>query len=170
MKSLRVIGRMSRLWRRSLIRWNVSMAKLDRPVFDRGIVSEENLNLLRSRGASYLVATPKRLFNAVQRPRWPRTSDPSGQIHPQIQVKRIERDGELYVLTRSLASEPKKNGRCAASESLKGLRARSSQAQSGSSQRTGSPAGSHLHTARTTRGTLALGVVLPQRGDPKNRH
>jgi len=31
-------------------------------VFDRGIVSEENLNLLRSRGASYLVATPKRLL------------------------------------------------------------------------------------------------------------
>jgi hypothetical protein len=32
--------------------------------------------------------------------------------HPQIQVKRIERDGELYVLTRSLV-EPKESGRCA---------------------------------------------------------
>jgi hypothetical protein len=27
--------------------------------------------------------------------------------HPQIQVKRIERDGELYVLTRSLARAEK---------------------------------------------------------------
>ena len=35
-------------------------------VFDRGIVSEENLNLLRSRGASYLVATPKRLLTQFQ--------------------------------------------------------------------------------------------------------
>ncbi len=36
-------------------------------VFDRGIVSEENLNLLRSRGASYLVATPKRLLTQFQK-------------------------------------------------------------------------------------------------------
>jgi transposase len=36
-------------------------------VFERGIVSEENLNLLRSRGASYLMATPKRLLTQFQK-------------------------------------------------------------------------------------------------------
>ena len=36
-------------------------------VFDRGLVSEENLSLLRSRGASYLVATPKRLLTQFQK-------------------------------------------------------------------------------------------------------
>ena len=34
-------------------------------VFDRGIVSEENLALLRRRGAFYLVATPKRILAAL---------------------------------------------------------------------------------------------------------
>jgi transposase len=75
-------------------------------VFDRGIVSEENLNLLRSRGASYLVATPKRLLTQFQKDLlagdWTQVAN-----HPQIEVKRIERDGELYVLTRSLARAEK---------------------------------------------------------------
>ena len=66
-------------------------------VFDRGIVSEENLNLLRSRCASYLVAT-KRLLTQFQKDLlaedWTQVAN-----QPQIQVKRIEREGELYVLT-----------------------------------------------------------------------
>ncbi len=86
-------------------------AKLGRVwVFDRGIVSEENLNLLRSRGASYLVATPKRLLTQFQKDLiaedWTKVAN-----HPQIEVKRIERDGELYVLTRSRL-EPKKSEPC----------------------------------------------------------
>ena len=36
-------------------------------VFDRGLVSEENLELLRSRGAFYLVATPKRMLACRRR-------------------------------------------------------------------------------------------------------
>ena len=40
--------------------------------------------------------------------------------HPQIQVKRIERDGELYVLTRSLARAEKE--RAMRQRGLKGLR------------------------------------------------
>ena len=40
--------------------------------------------------------------------------------HPQIQVKRIERDGELYVLTRSLARAEKE--RAMRQRVLKGLR------------------------------------------------
>jgi transposase len=35
-------------------------------VFDRGVVSEENLALLRRRGASYLVATPRRMLSSFQ--------------------------------------------------------------------------------------------------------
>ena len=88
-------------------------------VFDRGIVSEENLNLLRSRGASYLVATPKRLLTQFQKELlaedWTQVAN-----HPQIQVKRIERDGELYVLTRSLARAEKE--RAMRQRVLKGLR------------------------------------------------
>jgi hypothetical protein len=40
--------------------------------------------------------------------------------HPQIEVKRIERDGELYVLTRSLARTEKE--RAMRQRVLKGLR------------------------------------------------
>jgi hypothetical protein len=58
------------------------------------------------------VATPKRLLTQFQKDLlaedWTQVAN-----HPQIQVKRIERDGELYVLTRSLARAPKKSGRCA---------------------------------------------------------
>ena len=70
-------------------------------VFDRGIVSEENLALLRKRGALYLIATPKRQLANFQKELveedWSQVRD-----HPQIQVKLLERDKELYVLTRSL--------------------------------------------------------------------
>src|SRR5260370_12316126 len=88
-------------------------------VFDRGIVSEENLNLLRSRGASYLVTTQKRLLTQFQKDLlakdWTQVAN-----HPQIEVKRIERDGELYVLTRSLARAEKE--RAMRQRVLKGLR------------------------------------------------
>jgi hypothetical protein len=69
-------------------------------VFDRGIVSEENLELLRRRGASYLVATPRRKLAGFEQEllkgEW---AEVSGR--PDIEVKLIERDGELYVLSRS---------------------------------------------------------------------
>jgi transposase len=69
-------------------------------VFDRGIVSEENLALLRRRGASYLGATPKRKLAAFEqellKADW---AEVSGR--PDIEVKLVEREGELYVLTRS---------------------------------------------------------------------
>jgi transposase len=70
-------------------------------VFDRGIVSEENLALLRQRGLFYLVATPRRMLGSFEKELlkedW---SEVEG--HPQIQVKLVARDEELYVLTRSL--------------------------------------------------------------------
>ena len=69
-------------------------------VFDRGIVSEENLELLRRRGAYYLVATPRRKLAAFEQELlqedW---ADVAGR--PGIEVKLVERDGELYVLSRS---------------------------------------------------------------------
>jgi transposase len=69
-------------------------------VFDRGIVSEENLELLRQRGAAYLVATPKRKLAAFEREllneEWTQVVG-----RPEIEVKSVERDGEVYVLSRS---------------------------------------------------------------------
>src|SRR6201999_3110219 len=88
-------------------------------VFDRGIVSAENLNLLRSRGASYLVATPKRLLTQFQKELlaedWTQVAN-----HPQIQVKRIERAGDLYVLPRGVARA--ENERVMRQRVLKGFR------------------------------------------------
>jgi hypothetical protein len=67
--------------------------KLDRVwVFDRGIVSEENLNLLRSRGASYLVATPKRLLTQFQKDLLAEDWTQLPTIR-RSRSKRIERDG-----------------------------------------------------------------------------
>ena len=110
-------------------------------VFDRGIVSEENLSLLRSRGASYLVATPKRLLTQFQKDLlaedWTQVAN-----HPQIQVKRIERWRTLCVNPQP-GSSRKRAGDAPASS--KGLAQRFGQTQSGGSQRTGSPEGTHLH-------------------------
>ena len=70
-------------------------------VFDRGIVSEENLALLRQRGLFYLVATPRRMLGSFEKELlkedW---SEVEG--HPQIHVKLVAREEELYVLTRSV--------------------------------------------------------------------
>jgi transposase len=88
-------------------------------VFDRGIVSEENLALLRKRGALYLIATPKRQLANFQKELveedWSQVRD-----HPQIQVKLLERDKELYVLTRSLERAEKE--RAMRTRVLRGLR------------------------------------------------
>jgi Transposase DDE domain len=74
-------------------------------VFDRGIVSEENLALLRRRGAFYLVATPRRKLAGFEQELlqadW---AEVSGR--PDREVKRVEREGELYVLTRSRERAP----------------------------------------------------------------
>ena len=65
------------------------------------------------------MATPKRLLTQFQKDLiaqdWTQVAD-----HPQIQVKRIEHEGELYVLTRSLARAEKE--RAMRQRVLKGLR------------------------------------------------
>ena len=88
-------------------------------IFDRGIVSEENLALLRRRGASYLVATPRRMLGAFQK-ELVKEDWSEVKAHPQIQVKLVERDGELYVLSRSLNRAEKE--RAMRMRALHGLR------------------------------------------------
>jgi transposase len=88
-------------------------------VFDRGIVSEENLALLRQRGLFYLVATPRRMLGSFQKEL---IKEDWSQVegHPQIQLKLISRDQELYVLTRSLERAEKE--RAIRLRALHGLR------------------------------------------------
>jgi transposase len=88
-------------------------------IFDRGLACEENLALLRQRGACYLVATPRRQLNAFEKELlqedWTQVAG-----RPEIQVKLIERDSELYVLTRSQARAEKE--REIRMRALRGLR------------------------------------------------
>jgi len=67
-------------------------------VFDRGIVSDENLELLRARGAHYLVGTPKSQLKAYEQKLveadWQKVSE-------QVQVQLIPEAQEVYVLCRS---------------------------------------------------------------------
>jgi hypothetical protein len=88
-------------------------------IFDRGIACEENLALLRQRGAFYLVATPKRQLNGFEKELlqedWTQVAG-----RPQVQVKLLERDAELYVLTRSPARAEKE--REMRMRALRGLR------------------------------------------------
>ena len=88
-------------------------------VFDRGLVSEENLALLRQRGLFYLVATPKRSLSLFEKELlkedWTQVAG-----RPEIQVKLVERDSELYVLTRSTARAEKE--RAIRLHALRGLR------------------------------------------------
>jgi transposase len=69
-------------------------------VFDRGIVSEENLARLNQRGASYIVGTPRHRLREFEkelvRGDWQRVAG-----RPGVGVQLIARDGELYVLARS---------------------------------------------------------------------
>src|SRR2546425_4070586 len=75
-------------------------------VFDRGIVSEENLASLRKRGGQYLVGTPRSKLKAVERELleggWT-------QVREQVEAKLISTPTgtETYVLCRSIARRAK---------------------------------------------------------------
>ena len=75
-------------------------------VFDRGIVSEENLQSLRRAGASYLVGTPRAQLKAYERRLlegdWQRVSG-------EVEVQLIAQDKETYVLARSQARAQKES-------------------------------------------------------------
>ena len=75
-------------------------------VFDRGIVSEENLQSLRRRAASYLVGTPRARLKAYERRLlagdWQKVSG-------EVEVQLIAQDKETYVLARSRARAQKES-------------------------------------------------------------
>jgi transposase len=76
-------------------------------VFDRGIVSEENLTSLRKRGGRYLVGTPRSKLKEVKRELLEGTWT---QVREQVEVQLLpipENGTETYVLCRSRARREK---------------------------------------------------------------
>jgi transposase len=75
-------------------------------VFDRGIVSEENLGALRRRAGQYLVGTPRKKLKEFEREllegHWE-------QVRPEVEVKLVgtPHDEETYILCRSTARKEK---------------------------------------------------------------
>ncbi len=73
-------------------------------VFDRGIVSEENLAALRQRGAHYLVGTPKRKLQDYEQRllegTWSKAS-------AEVEVQLVPESDEVYVLCRSAGRRQK---------------------------------------------------------------
>ena len=67
-------------------------------VFDRGIVTEENLKLLRERGAHYLVGTPRHKLRDYEQKLLDGAWQKAG---PQVQVQLCPEANETYVLCRS---------------------------------------------------------------------
>jgi transposase len=68
-------------------------------VFDRGIVSEVNLQTLRKRGGQYVVGTPRHRLQDYQKEL---LAGAWQQINESVQVQLIEQEQETYVLTRSV--------------------------------------------------------------------
>jgi transposase len=75
-------------------------------VFDRGIVSEENLQAIRRRGGQYLVGTPrsqmKRFEEELLKDDWTR-------VRPEVEVKKVAvpQGEETYILCRTAARKEK---------------------------------------------------------------
>jgi transposase len=68
-------------------------------VFDRGVVSEPNLELLRRRGAHYLVGTPKSQLKVYQQKLVAGTWQ---QVSSEVEVQLLPESEEVYVLCRSV--------------------------------------------------------------------
>lgn len=73
-------------------------------VFDRGIISEENLALLRERGAHYLVGTPRRQLRAYEQQL---LDGPWVPASAEVEVQLLPQNDEVYVLCRSAARRAK---------------------------------------------------------------
>jgi transposase len=75
-------------------------------VFDRGIVSEENLALLRRRGGQYLVGTPRSKLREFEREL---LGEDWLQVRADVEVKLVPAVGgeETYILCRSTARKEK---------------------------------------------------------------
>ena len=68
-------------------------------VFDRGIVSEANLEKLRQRGGQYVVGTPRHRLQDYEQEL---LAGAWQQINDSVQVQLIAQDQETYVLARSV--------------------------------------------------------------------
>lgn len=75
-------------------------------VFDRGIVSEENLAALRRRGGQYLVGTPRAKLKQFERQLLEGGWE---QVRPEVEVKLVPtpQGEETYILCRSRARQAK---------------------------------------------------------------
>jgi transposase len=75
-------------------------------VFDRGIVSEENLASIRKRGGQYLVGTPRSKMREFESEL---LKDDFEQVRPEVEVKQIAIPGgeETYVLCRTSGRKEK---------------------------------------------------------------
>lgn len=75
-------------------------------VFDRGIVSEENLRAIRERGGQYLVGTPRRQMKQFEEEL---LKDDWMQVRPEVEVKQvpIPKGEETYILCRTAARKEK---------------------------------------------------------------
>lgn len=68
-------------------------------VLDRGIASKENLDLLRERQQSFLVGTPRSQLSEFDGELCTRDWR---SVRPHVEVRSVQRDGETYVLARSI--------------------------------------------------------------------
>ena len=75
-------------------------------VFDRGIVSEENLAAIRKRGGQYLVGTPRRQMKRFEAEL---LKEDWTQVRPDVEVKRvaIPQGSETYILCRTTGRKEK---------------------------------------------------------------
>lgn len=75
-------------------------------VFDRGVVSEENLAALRRRGGQYLVGTPRSKLKQFEREL---LEGPWEQVRPEVEVQRVGTLGgeETYILCRTRGRQEK---------------------------------------------------------------
>src|SRR5260370_3631508 len=75
-------------------------------IFDRGVVSEENLVAIRKRGGEYLVGTIRSKLKQVEEELW---KDDFEKIRPDVEVKQIQIPGgeETYILCRTLGRKEK---------------------------------------------------------------
>lgn len=75
-------------------------------MFDRGIVSEENLQAIRKRGGPYLVGTPR---SQMKRFEEELLKDDWTQVRPEVEVKKvaIPQGEETYILCRTAGRKEK---------------------------------------------------------------
>src|SRR5208283_5389235 len=75
-------------------------------IFDRGVVSEENLVAIRKRGGQYLVGTPRSKLKQFEQEL---LKDDFEKIRPEVEVKQITIPGgeETYILCRTAGRKEK---------------------------------------------------------------